>query len=284
MAEHMRTIAYLGPEKTNTHFAAVSTFGRRHRYLHAPTVEDVFHLVERREADCGVVPVENSLGGAVTHTLDRFIDFIDTPVKIQGEMEQPIQHCLIVRSGVRLSDVGVVYSHPQALTQCNRWLERHLPRVARSETNSTAEAVQYLIKRALGSQLYDLSERAAIGMRELASQGLKAIPIPQERENRTRFLVLGLGEPPRGHRSKTSILFALKDTPGALHDSLVPFKRQRINLTKIESRPSKRKAWEYLFFIDFEGHASEPRVQRALSALERSTTLLKILGSYPIGK
>jgi chorismate mutase/prephenate dehydratase len=124
--------------------------------------------------------------------------------------------------------------------------------------------------------------RAAIGRMELAKEhGLQAIPIPEERENKTRFLVLGLGEPPRGRRYKTSILFALKDKPGALHDALGPFKRQRINLTKIESRPSKRRAWEYLFFIDFEGHRSEPRVKRALTALESSTSLLRILGSYP---
>ena len=108
------------------------------------------------------------------------------------------------------------------------------------------------------------------------------MPIPDQRDNKTRFLVLGHGEPKKGKRNKTSILLALKDTPGALHDALVPFKRQGINLTKIESRPSKKKAWEYLFFIDFEGHASEPRVQRALKALSRSTSLLRILGSYPV--
>ncbi len=112
---------------------------------------------------------------------------------------------------------------------------------------------------------------------------MTALHIPDQRENKTRFLVLGLGEPRRSHNNKTSILFALKDKPGALHDVLVPFKHHRINLTKIESRPSKRKAWEYLFFIDFEGHAQEPRVKRALQALKRSTTLLRVLGSYPMG-
>ena len=127
--------------------------------------------------------------------------------------------------------------------------------------------------------------RAAIGRKELARDfKLRSIPIPEERENRTRFLVIGLGEPPRGRRHKTSVLFALKDRPGALHDALVPLKRNRINLTKIESRPSKRKAWEYLFFIDLEGHAEEPRVKRALGALEDSTSFLRVLGSYPIAK
>jgi len=127
--------------------------------------------------------------------------------------------------------------------------------------------------------------RAAIGRRELAQEHrLQAVPIPEERENKTRFLVLGLGEPRRGRRNKTSILFALKDKPGALHDALVPFKKNRINLTKIESRPSKRKAWEYLFFIDLEGHVSEPRVKRALAALKASTSRYRVLGSYPLGK
>ena len=127
------------------------------------------------------------------------------------------------------------------------------------------------------------SRRAAIARAELGkARRLQVVSIPEQFENKTRFLILGLGEPRRGRRNKTSILFALKDRPGALYDALTPFKRERINLTKIESRPSKKKAWEYFFFIDLEGHESEPRVKRALKALERSTSLLRVLGSYPI--
>ena len=271
----MPTVAYLGPEHTNTHLAAMKRFGRRSAYLHAPTVDDVFHLVERRKADYGVVPIENSLEGAVTHTLDRFIDFVDTPVRIQGEIQQPIRHYLIAARGVRLARVKLVFSHPQALAQCHRWLAEHLPQATLKETNSTADAVRHVAR--------NTAMRAAVGRLELAKKHrMTAVPIPEERENRTRFLVLGRGEPRRGRRNKTSILFALKDAPGALHDALVPFKRNRINLTKIESRPSKRKAWEYLFFIDVEGHESEPRVTRALASLKRSTSLLRILGSYPV--
>ena len=270
----MRTIAYLGPEHTNTHLAARKRFGARSRYVHAPTVEDVFQQVERRRVQYGVVPIENSLEGAVTHTLDRFIDFQDSPVTIQGEIEQPIRHCLLIAPGVKLSDVQQVCSHPQALAQCRRWLSHHLPAAVPRETNSTADAVRYALQRR--------RVRAAIGREELAkSHRLRAIPIPEERENKTRFLILGFGAPPKGRRSKTSILCALKDKPGALHDALMPFKRHRINLTKIESRPSRRKAWEYLFFIDLEGHQSEPRVTQALQALARSTSLLRVLGSYP---
>lgn len=276
----MLTITYLGPEHTNTHVAARKRFGPRARYVHAPTVEDIFRRVEREEADYGVVPIENSLEGAVAHTLDRFIDFKRSPVTIQGEIERPIQHFLVLHRGAHTSGVSVVYSHPQALAQCHPWLARHLPYAKLRETDSTADAVWYV--------LHDKhrATRAAIGRAELASKhrALRALPIPENRENKTRFLVLGLGGARRGRCNKTSILFALKDKPGALHDALVPFKRHRINLTKIESRPSKRKAWEYLFFIDFEGHMDEPRVTRALKALETSTTLLKVLGSYPIGR
>ncbi|MBI2173693.1 MAG: prephenate dehydratase [Candidatus Omnitrophica bacterium] len=255
----MLTVAYLGPEKTNTHAAAQARFGKKARYLHAPTIEDVFHLVERRKADLGVVPIENSLEGAVTHTLDRFVDFVDTPVKIQGEIERPILHFLILHKKASVSGVQVVFSHPQAMAQCRAWLDKHCNHVHRLETNSTAEAVEKV----------------------LDAQGDIRPFIPEERENKTRFLILGLDEPQRGRQNKTSILIALKDKPGALHDALVPFKDNRINLAKIESRPSKQKAWEYLFFIDFEGYESEMRVVRALKALECSTTLLRILGSYP---
>jgi chorismate mutase/prephenate dehydratase len=280
----MTRIAYLGPEHTNTHLAARKRFGRRANYVHSPTVEDVFHQVERRQVDYGVVPIENSLEGAVTHTLDRFVDFRDTPVRIYGEIDQSIQHCLILRPSSSLKRVSIVYSHPQALAQCRGWLKQYLPHSSLGETDSTAEAVDYVLDRKHVSRIfiYKPRERAAIARRELAVEHkLKFIPIPQERENRTRFLVVSLGESPKGRRNKTSVLFALKDRPGALHDALVPFKRHRINLTKIESRPSKQKAWEYLFFIDLEGHQSEPRLTRALRALKANTSLMRVLGSYP---
>ena len=273
----MQTIAYLGPEYTNAHLAAQQRFGRRATYLHAPTADDVFSLVERRKADAGVVPIENSLEGAVTHTLDRFIDFVDTPVTVHGEIEQVIHHYLILARDVKPADLKLVFSHPQALAQCRSWLTKHLRHVALRETNSTADAVSHVLE--------DEAVRAAIGRKELAlTYNLRALTIPEDRENKTRFLIIGLGQARKGTRNKTSVLFAVKDRPGALYDALVPFKYNRINLTKIESRPSKRKAWEYLFFIDLEGHVSEPRVKKALAALKRSTSLLRVLGSYPMSK
>lgn len=275
-------IAYLGPKKTNTHEAAIARFGRRAKYIHAPTIDDVFYLVERRVADYGVVPVENSLQGAVTHTLDRFIDFIDTPVYIHGEIQRPIRHYLIMKRRWRLQDVKIVFSHPQALAQCRRWISQRLPHAIRREVDSTARAVWIALH---GSRV----PAAAIGRRELASGHnvkVRARSISLELENRTRFLILGLGEQsiPGRRKNKTSILFSLKDKPGALHDALVPFRRHQLNLTKIESRPSKRKAWEYYFFIDVEGHVSSLRMTRALRTLKARTTHFRILGSYPIGR
>lgn len=278
----MRTIAYLGPEKTNTHLAARKRFGASARYLHAPTVEEVFQMVEREEADFGVVPIENSIEGAVTHTLDRFIGFKKSPAQIYGEIEQPIRHCLILRRSTPREKVRIIYSHPQALAQCRHWLDKNYPHATSRETNSTAEAVEKLLSEG-ELRVWKLDERAAIGRYELAiGHRLSAIPIPVDRENRTRFLVISLRVPRRGRCNKTSLMFALSDKPGALYDALASFKRCGINLTKIESRPSKRKAWEYLFFIDFEGHESEPRVKRALAALARRTSDCQVLGSYPV--
>ncbi len=153
------TIAYLGPEKTHTHVAALKRFGRQHRYRHVPTVEDVFHLVEQAAVDFGVVPIENSLEGAVTHTLDRFIDFRHSPVTIQGEIEQPIQHGLILHRRVSLERIKVVYSHPQALAQCRQWLNDHLPGAKRWETSSTAEAVAHLLSAGLSADRTPLVAR-----------------------------------------------------------------------------------------------------------------------------
>ena len=280
----MRTIAYLGPEHTNTHLAARARFGARRRYLHEPTVDDVFTAVERDRAEAGVVPIENSLEGAVTHTLDRFIDFKDSPVRIIGEIEFHIQHYFITRPRVRPVEVQTVYSHPQALAQCRGWIESHLRKQHwLIETSSTAEAVERVAGHVYGGTQRVVRQVAAIGSREAARKyELTAAAIADDRENKTRFLILSKVRPAQGRRNKTSILLALKDRPGALYDALTPFKEERINLTKIESRPSKRKAWEYSFFIDFEGHESEPRVRRALRALGTSASLVRILGSYPV--
>lgn len=282
----MPTVAYLGPEKTNTYFAARKKFGASAKYVHAPTVEDIFQSVERRKADFGVVPIENSLEGAVTHTLDRFMDFQDSPAKICAEVDLSIQHYLITSPGASLGRIKTVFSHPQALGQCRQWLNRQCPGARRVETSSTAEAVGRLVENEGHPRAFEAfkQEAAAIGRQELAKElRLKAIPIPTDQENRTRFLVLSLQASKKGKGNKTSLVFALKDKPGALHDALVPFKNYGINLMKIESRPTKRKAWEYVFFVDFAGHQSDPKVRKALKALRRCTAEVRVLGSYPVG-
>lgn len=281
----MRTVAFLGPEKTNTHLAAFRRFGKQAKYIPQPTVEDVFRCVERKKADLGVVAIENSLEGAITHTLDRFIEFEESPVKIYGEIDESIHHFLILQPKTSPEKVRVVFSHYSALDQCKEWLRSQYPSANLREASSTAKAVEDLLKKN-SSMVYGLDERAAIGREELAREhGLKAIPIPIDQENRTRFLIISLRQNPSGGRHhKTSLMFALKDMPGALHDALGPFKKYRINLTKIESRPSKRKAWEYVFFIDFEGRRNDRRVRQALKLLEKSTSTLKVLGSYPIDR
>lgn len=269
----MPTVAYLGPEKTNTHFAARKKFGAGARYLHAPTVEDVFRLVEGKKADYGVVPIENSLEGAVTHTMDRFIGPRSSAVQIWGEIEIPIRHSLILLPWVDLKDISTVYSHPQALAQCRDWLRKRLPSASLVETASTSEAAGFVSKN-----------EAAIGREDLVKgTGMKSIPIPLARDNKTRFVVISLKRPTKAARSKTSLMFVLRDKPGALHDALVPFKTYGINLSKIESRPTKRKAWEYVFFVDFSGHESDSKVRKVLEALRSCTAEVRVLGSYPVG-
>jgi chorismate mutase/prephenate dehydratase len=279
----MKTIAYLGPEKTNTHIAAKRYFGAEVKYLPAGSVEKVFELVERKKADFGVVAIENSLEGGITHTLDRFIDFEESPIKIYGEIDEPIHHYLMYRPNTSLQKIRLVYSHYSALAQCKSWLSTHLSYAGVREADSTAKAVDDLFDKK--ASVFPLDERAAIGRVELAEErNLKAVRIPIEQENRTRFLILSLEKnKKRGKRNKTSLMLILSDRPGALYGALRPFKTNHINLMKIESRPSKRKAWEYVFFIDFEGHESESRVKKTLQALKHSAATVRVLGSYPVG-
>lgn len=281
-----KTVAYLGPGITNSRLAAEARFGKKTKYVSALTIDEVFHLVEREKAELGVVPIENTLGGAVVHTLDRFIEFKQSPVRIHGEFERPIQHHLIVRRNADPSRIRVVFSHPQVIAQCRHWLEHNLPKVTIMESHSTSHAVQHLITTRFKTRFktrWKLIETAAIGPRTLASRyGLRAIRIPQERENRTRFLLLGLGNARRGKMNKTSLLLSLKDRPGALYSVLAPIKRQGINLTRIESRRSARRTREYYFFIDFEGYESDMKVRRVLRVLKNKTAFMKVLGSYSV--
>lgn len=273
-------VAYLGPPDTFTHLAAMQAFGKRVAYCPAHSVDDVFSYVETGATDVGVVPIENSIEGSVTHTLDIFPH---ARAVICGEIVLPVHHALASRSR-SLRSITTIFSHPQAFGQCRRWLTQHLARAERWETRSTAEAVELAARP--GRIRVPVTHRAAIATPAAAKRHqlhILAESIEDHRHNVTRFLVIGR-ESPRtsSRRHKTSLLFALKDRPGALHDALLPFKRQRINLTKIESRPSKMRAWEYVFFVDLEGRADDPRVARALASLKHHCTVFRLLGSYPM--
>ena len=224
------------------------------------------------EASYGVVPLENSLEGSVNVTLD-LLYLMD--VKICGEIQEPISHNLIVKPGTRRSQIKVIVSHPQALAQCSAYLEANFPKAKWKEASSTAAAVKSL-KR--------LRNAAAIGT-ELAAKiyGMKILERNLNGGNRnfTRFIVLSLEDCKPTGRDKTSVIFSIKDRPGALYEALKPFAVRSINLTKIESRPSKDEPWTYIFFMEFEGHRTEKKCLEALRDLESLCSFVKILGSYP---
>jgi chorismate mutase / prephenate dehydratase len=264
-------VAYLGPRATFTHLACIRKFGSSAQYLPLTSIKDVFNEVERGRADFGVVPIENSTEGVVNHTLDMFID---SNLQIYGEVLQEVSHHLLSKSD-SLDGLKKIYSHPHAIAQCRQWLETNLPDVPVSEVHSTARAAEICTEDA---------SAAAIAS-ELAAQiyGLKVLKarIEDNINNYTRFLILSSKSPERTGKDKTSVMLSVKDKVGALYDLLRPFASHGANLTKIESRPSRRKAWEYIFFIDIEGHMEEDRVKRALAEIKPRCLFLKILGSYP---
>ena len=264
-------VAYLGPEATFTHQAALKNFGAGAQYLTAKTISDVFTEVEKGRADYGVVPIENSTEGIINHTLDMFIE---SDLVVCAELSLQIEECLLSRS-VNKKDIKKIYSHPSPLGQCRNWLEENFPGVPVVETSSTVAAAK---KASEEKGAAAIGPRAAAALYDLE---LLAAGIEDSKENYTRFLVIGHQPADISGQDKTSIMFSIKDRVGALQDMLIPFKRNKISLTKIESRPTKKKAWEYIFFIDCLGHISEKKVQKAISELERHCMFLKVLGSYP---
>lgn len=269
--QHPFRVAYMGPAATYSHLAALRQFGESAAYVPVRGIHDVFTEVEHERADVGVVPVENSTEGVVNHTLDRLID---SELRISGEIQLEIHHFLLSRAR-DLSEVKRVFSHPQPLAQCRQWLDRSLPHAETVEVGSTVVAVEHAREDA---------SSAAIAS-ELAGR-LYGLPILRARiedvtQNVTRFLVVGRqGASPTG-RDKTSVLLSIKDEVGALFRIVEPFAVARVNLSKIESRPTRRRPWEYVFFMDFEGHQVDPPVQNVLAALTERCLFLKVLGSYP---
>lgn len=267
------TVAYLGPEASFSYLAAQFHFGKNARYSAQGKISEVFDEVERERVSWGVVPGENSVEGFVKETLDGLIT---TPLNIGAEIFLRISHCLI-SACERMEEVKRIYSHPQALAQCQGWLRKNLPHCPVFGLDSTAVAA----KRALEDK-----ESAAIGSHLAASTyGLKIIArgIEDSPLNTTRFFVIGKGKSLPTGRDKTSMLFGTPHVPGALYHALEPFAREHLNLTRIESYPIRDRMWEYLFFVDFAGHIEEKRTKTCLADMKKVTTLIKVLGSYPRG-
>jgi len=266
-------IAYLGPQATFTHLAAIKRFGSQVEYLVCDSISDVFAEVEKGNADYGVVPIENSIEGAVTHTLDMLID---SDLKICSQVIMNISHNLL--GSCSKDNIKKVYSKDQIFGQCRMWLQENLPCVERIDVSSSTKAAQIVQKERNSACIASLLAAKVYNLKVIAKN------IEDSPNNITRFLVLSRSDTSRTGRDKTSIVFSIKDKIGALHDMLLPFKKYRINLTKIESRPSKKKAWDYYFFVDLEGHIQDKKVAGALKELESKARYLKILGSYPQGE
>jgi chorismate mutase/prephenate dehydratase len=266
-------VACLGPLATFTHLAALRHFGSSASFVPVISIKEVFDAVETGKAEFGVVPIENSNEGVITYTLDLFMDY---DLKVSAEVMLEITHNLLSKSGDK-AKIKKIYSFSPPTAQCRRWLQSNMSGIPIIEATSTANAAELAarddeaaaIASELAAEIYDLQfvERS----------------IEDNKHNFTRFLVISKDFPKKSGKDKTSIMFSIKDKPGALYNILEPFKKAKINLTKIESRPSKRRAWEYIFFVDMEGHVEDRRLRKAIETLKENCLYLKILGSYPHG-
>lgn len=266
-------VAFLGPEGTFSHAAARARFGLAARYLEQATLSAVFEAVQRGVARYGVVPIENSTEGSVSEALDALLR---GGVVVLAELEIDVAHALLSLAPA-LSSIRTVYSHPQALGQCRGWLATHLPHATVAQSTSTAAAVR---EAKADPSAAALASRLA---GELHGVPALQLGVNDRDDNRTRFVLLA----PEGHESmpsgddKSTLAFSIRDGRGALWQVLKKFDEQGINITRIQSRPSRQKAWDYVFFVDIEGHVQEPHVERALLELRQACPLVRVLGSYP---
>ncbi len=263
-------IAYLGPPATFTHQAARLRFGASVQYCSCDTISDVFASVEKKQADYGVVPIENSTEGAVTHTLD---ELAETSLKIVAEVYLPIAHHLLARCPKE--QIQKIYSKPEVFGQCRRFLQSEMAGVELVPVSSTARAAELAANEPGAGALASAQAAEIYGLNIVASD------VQDLRGNTTRFLVVGArcGQPTG--RDRTSLLFSVQHKVGALHRALGAFSQHNVNLCKIESRPNRARAWEYYFFVDVEGHADDSNVRAALEQLRHECTVLRVLGSYP---
>jgi chorismate mutase/prephenate dehydratase len=266
-------VAFLGPEGTFTQSAVLRHFGHSVRALALATVDEVFQEVEAGNADFGVVAIENSTEGTITNTLDRFLI---SPLHICGEVELRIHHCLMGHMS-SLQGIMRVCSHSQALGQCRGWLAEHLPDAERVAVASNAEGARRARDEQGSAAIAGETAAQVYGLNIIARQ------IEDHEDNATRFLVLGRRLLPASGADRTTLLVSAQDTqgPGALYRLLEPLAQHGISMSRIESRPSRRKRWDYVFFIDIEGHAEDEPVRAALEALRERASLFRVLGSYP---
>ena len=264
-------IAYLGPEGTFTQTAALKQFGLSVQTLPLADIKQVFREVEAESADYGVVPVENSAEGVVNHTLDLLMGL---PLKICGEIELRIHHHLMGMMS-DMSDIRRIYSHSQSFAQCREWLDTHLPQIERIDVSSNAEAAGLAARETTSAVIGPQTVACIYGLTTLHSN------IEDQPDNTTRFLVLGRESLPPSGSDKTTLLVAAHNRPGALHQLLEPLARNGVSMSRVESRPSRQAMWEYIFFLDLDGHQKEKKLLHALAELREQASLFKLLGSYP---
>jgi chorismate mutase/prephenate dehydratase len=264
-------VAFLGPEGTFSQQAVFKHFGSAVTAVPSATINDIFNVVENGNCQFGVVPVENSTEGIISHTLDRFLS---SPLKICGEVEIRVHQNLmgLVNS---LDDVTEVLSHQQSLGQCRKWLDRHLPNAARIAVSSNTEAARLA---SINNQVVAI---APIVAAEIYKLNILEKNIEDEPNNTTRFIIVGQQISASTGNDKTSLVVSTGNQPGALHRILEPFARFNIGMVHIESRPSRQGLWDYVFFIDIEGHSEDEDVAKALAILKDNVNMLKLLGSYP---
>lgn len=266
-------VGYLGPEGTFTQSAVEKHFGHAVHGLPLATIEDVFREVESGTADFGIVPIENSTEGTVNHTLDMFVS---SPLNICGEVELRIRHHLL-GSMADVAAVERVVAHPQALAQCRAWLREYLPNAELLPATSNAEGARRATTEAGTAAIAGDAAATVYGLHKLV-QGIEDRP-----DNTTRFFVIGREQVPASGDDRTTLLLSASDTEGAgaLYKLLAPLAQDNVNMTRIESRPSQQRKWHYVFFIDIDGHLSDPAIATALQHLERNAQLFRVLGSYP---
>jgi chorismate mutase/prephenate dehydratase len=265
--------SYLGPKYSYSHGAALQYFGEATQLLGLPTIRSVFESVAKREADYGMVPIENSTDGGISDTLSMFTQ---TPVRICGEVPVSIHHCLLSRGG--REQIREIYSKPQAISQCREWLARHLPHVRCLPVESTAAAAELAANEPKAAAIASSQAAAHYGL-DIVERNIEDVA-----GNTTRFVVLGHEIPSPSGADKTSLLFQLPHRPGALADAMVVFQKHHLNLTWIESFPVHQRMQEYQFFVEFEGHHQEPKPSQAIAQLAAQSQTLTILGSYPKAK